>query len=128
LNLTELEIHHLLTIPFEAPAGAASSDSGTYNVEYVPYRPKDAGLSPAFFSNAEIQKLFSIHKFTDSSHFVPGSLEIRGLSQADIDLRRIVVLSKDKHHYQVFAFRNNKCDAAGNTTAEDEDVSMSSDS
>jgi hypothetical protein len=95
-------------------------------MEYFPYHRENVPLSPTSFSNTDIQERFLMHKFESTGNFVPERLEARGSGNFGTDVRRVIVLSKDKYHYQVFAIKDRARDGTEMLAAEDDDVSMSS--
>jgi len=106
----------LLTIPYQ------NSTDGESCLPYSPYSPKNKSQVPIEMSNDELLRQFSKYTIPCEKSFVPANLEIREQTGSGLkeDLRRIVVLSKDKLHYKVYRLQG-----SGPKIDEDEDVSMS---
>jgi hypothetical protein len=96
-------------------------------MKFSPNGPKDIASGPISLSMEDFEERFLLQKIITTSSFVPERLEIRDSTQVNTDTKRIVILSRDKHHYQVFAFANNAQNGTESVVAiEDDDVSMSS--
>ena len=113
--------YQLLSIPYQPDS--ANQDHQTDHLEYTPYRSKNATPNPTSFSNEEIEARFLLHKFSTSGNFVPERLEVRASAQNG-NMERIVILSKDRHHYQVFSFDGDE-NGVRQVDAENDDVVMS---
>jgi hypothetical protein len=121
----EVGNHHLLNIPYDVSAESAGTTS--YHMKYSPSRPKDTTFNPISLSTEDLQKRFLLQSITTTSSFIPERLEVRDSTQSNPNTRRIVILSRDKHHYQVFALAKNARNGIEPVVAiEDDDVSMSS--
>lgn len=107
----------LLNIPY-GPSAACSSD---FAMKFSPHMPNGKGLGPTILDDGQVLQHFSRYKLSDKTSFVPEKLEIREKNpgKAEEDLRRILLLGKDRLYYRVLKFAR-----PGAGEPEDEDISM----
>lgn len=105
---------NLLGIPYNIGGGA--------HIKYQPHRISASRSKAIILSNKDVVDRFLQNKLSDERPSAPGNMMIRpGIdSKINDDLKRLVILAKDRLRYKVFKWAGGPTDKNG-----DEDIPMS---
>jgi anaphase-promoting complex subunit 4 len=112
----------LLTIPYEKPDDTDTSLNRQY-MQYSPVAKANQSSKLLILTNDEVIERFPQHKVATDGFFVPGSFEVRQQNPTSKkpSKQRIVVLERDRLHYNVLQFAD---PVSGDEINTDGDVSM----
>jgi hypothetical protein len=110
----------LLSIPIRKTEQADISNHSENIIQYFPHVENGGSPSPTILNNEEVLRRFSKEEAPDEGSFVAGSLAVREQNNND-DMRRLVLLGKDKLHYRIFKL----ADLNSARMRADGDISMS---
>ncbi|QSZ30880.1 hypothetical protein DSL72_000438 [Monilinia vaccinii-corymbosi] len=105
---------NLLGIPYNIGGGA--------HVKYQPHRISACRSKATILSNKEVVDRFLQNKFSDERQIAPGNMMVRPQigSKRNEDMKRLVILAKDRFRYKVFKWAGAPTDKNA-----DEDILMS---
>jgi anaphase-promoting complex subunit 4 len=94
-------VTYLLGVPYRS---SESDLNNEYQIRYYPHKPKSSPLDIKIVDDEHVMDLFLKHQVPSEGSFVPETMEIRGSNgkNDNPETRRIVILSRDRLHYQVF--------------------------